>query len=248
MSELLPSLRVRVGEVPPYVLAVGDPKRVDLVAAQLDKPQTISENREYRLAKGGFAGQEIGVVSHGVGAAGAGLCFEELCRGGAKCIIRAGSAGGMQPEVVAGELVICSAAVREDGLSPKLVPPSYPAFVPARVLLALRAAARAQGCDYHEGIALTSDLFYPQVVLGNDLLLWQRAGVTAVEMECATLLVVARLQGLEAGAVLAIDGNPLLQDAGTMETYDPHNKKVQSAVENAIGIALGALAALQQEG
>ena len=244
MSDLLPTLRAQVGKVPARVLTVGDPKRVDRVAERLGKVEPISENREYRLVKGVWQGKEIGVVSHGVGSAGAGLCFEELCRGGAKTIIRAGSAGGMQPEVVAGDLVIATAAVREDGLSPKLVPLAYPAFVPAEVLLALRASAAALGHPCREGVALTLDMFYPHRALGSDLPLWQRAGVAAVEMECATLLVIASLHGLAAGAVLAIDGNPLAQDEGSMATYNPHKAPVRAAVEKSIDIALGALAAL----
>lgn len=243
MSEQLPVLKTSAAKIPPLLLAVGDPQRVDLVAAKLSKVQAISHNREYRLLKGMHEGREIGVVSHGVGSPGAGVCFEELCRSGAKRIIRAGSAGGLQPEVTAGDLMIATAAVREDGLSPKLVPLSYPALVPADVLLDLRASAEKLGYACREGLVLTSDLFYPHEVLGSDLPLWQRAGVAAVEMELATLLVIAGLHGVQAGAVLAVDGNPLAQDEGSMESYDPHNLLVQEAVDRSIDIALGTLAA-----
>ena len=58
---------------------------------------------------------------------------------------------------------------------------------------------------------LTSDLFYPHEVLGSDLEMWQRTGVVAVEMEVAALLVTAALHGAAAGAILAVDGNPLAE-------------------------------------
>ena len=156
-------------------------------------------------------------------------------------VIRAGSAGGMQEGVGAGDVVVATGAVREDGLSPKLVPLSYPALVAPEVLIAMRAAAAELAVDYHEGIVLTSDMFYPHEILGSDLPLWQRAGVTAVEMELATLLVVCSLHGVQAGGVAAIDGNPLAQDDGSMETYDPNQDSVKIAVANCLQIALRAL-------
>lgn len=107
----------------------------------------------------------------------------------------------------------------------------------------MRAAAAELDVVYREGIVLTSDMFYPHEILGSDLPLWQRAGVTAVEMELATLLVVCSLHGVQAGGVAAIDGNPLAQDDGSMETYNPNQDSVKAAVENSLLIALKALVA-----
>lgn len=243
MGQILPILKTDVDNIPERLLVVGDPNRVDIVAESLDEVSLISQNREYRTVKGKFQGHEIGVVSHGVGSAGAGACFEELCQSGATRIIRSGSAGGMQEGVGAGDVVVASGAVREDGLSPKLVPLSYPALVAPEVLIAMRAAAAELSVAYHEGIVLTSDMFYPHDILGSDLPLWQRAGVTAVEMELATLLVVCSLHGVQAGGVAAIDGNPLAQDDGSMETYDPNQELVKASVANSLQIALRALVA-----
>ena len=242
-SENLPIIGATADKIPERLVVVGDPGRVTVVAERLDDPVEISHRREYRVVQGTYKGQAVGVVSHGVGSAGAGACFEELCRAGAKRIIRAGSAGGMQDAVVSGDVVIATGAVREDGLSPKLVPLGYPALVCADVLMNMRQAAADRGYEYHEGLVLTLDLFYPHDVLGTDLPLWQRAGVTAVEMECATLLVIAGLHGVEAGTVVAIDGNPLQQDGGSMDTYNPNTTKVKDAVGRCIDIALDALCA-----
>jgi|TARA_B110000881_G_C18414573_1_gene432769 uridine phosphorylase len=237
----LPILNTESENLPKKILVVGDPNRLDVVAKSLQTVEPISENREYRSIRGSFNGQVIGAVSHGVGSAGAGVCFEELCQSGATRIIRAGSAGGMQPNVGAGDLVISTAAVREEGLSHKLVPSTYPAVATPDVLMALRAAAMSLGIEFHEGLLLTSDMFYPHDVLGSDLPLWQKARVKAVEMEVATLFVICGLHQVEAGAVVAIDGNPLEQDDGSMGTYDPHQEKVKTAVSNCLMIALTAL-------
>lgn len=237
----LPLLKTESETLPRKILVVGDPKRLDLVAEILNDVEPISQNREYHSIRGSFNGQIIGAVSHGVGSAGAGVCFEELCQSGATRIVRAGSAGGMQANVSAGDLVIARAAVREEGLSHKLVPPTYPAIATPDVLMTMRAAATAHGVEFHEGLLLTSDMFYPHDLLGSDLPLWQKAGVKAVEMEIATLFVICGLHNVETGAVVAIDGNPLEQDNGSMETYDPHQEKIKNAVSNSLLIALTAL-------
>ena len=237
----LPILKTESETLPAKILVVGDPKRLDMVAGSLKDVEPISQNREYHSIRGSFNGQIIGAVSHGVGSAGAGVCFEELCQSGATRIVRAGSAGGMQTNVSAGDLVVATAAVREEGLSHKLVPPTYPAIATPDVLMAMRAAASSHDVEFHEGLLLTSDMFYPHDLLGSDLPLWQKAGVKAVEMEVATLFVICGLHGVETGAVVAIDGNPLEQDDGSMETYDPHQEKVKTAVSNSLLIALTAL-------
>ncbi len=243
-DEELPILRVRAGEVPERVLVVGDPARATRVAGLLEGAEEVSRNREYVLYRGRRGGQVVGVVSHGVGSAGAGVCFEELCRAGARRVLRAGTTGGMQPDVRDGDLVVATAAVRDDGLTPRLVPAGFPAVASVDVVVALRAAAATRGVRVAEGVVLTSDLFYPHPVLGSELQLWQRAGVVAVEMECAALFVTAALHGVQTGAILAVDGNPLAeQDDTTMAGYDPHRPVVDEAVGAMIDIALDVVAA-----
>ena len=240
---MLPILKLDDSAIPELILVVGDPNRLNEVADHLEDTKELGRNREYHSISGYFNGKQLAVFSHGVGSAGAGACFEELCRGGAKKIIRAGSAGGLQKSVNAGDLVIAQAAVREDGLSPKLVPHGYPALATPDLVINLRNAAIAADIKYHEGLVLTSDMFYPHEILGSDLPLWQRAGVTAVEMEAAALFVICSLQGVKTAAVFAIDGNPLEQDDGSMETYNPRQESVTTAVTASIKVALAALSA-----
>lgn len=163
--------------------------------------------------------------------------MKELCRGGVERIIRAGTTGGLQPAVTDGDLVIAAAAVRADGLTGGLMPPEYPAVADRRLT---PTAALADGApDAHEGIVLTSAVFYPHPVLGSDLADWQRAGVIAVEMEVAALFVVASLHGVSAGAILA--GNPLAENDETMEGYDPDRTIVRDAVPRMLTVAFDSL-------
>lgn len=247
----MPIIGVLAGDVPARVLVVGDPARAERIAPRLEAARTVGRNREYLTIVGRHRGTDVAVVSHGVGSAGAAVCFEELCRSGARRLIRAGTCGGMQDHVLDGDLVIARGAVRDEGLTARLVPPTFPALADPDVVMALRAAAAGRAGSAGEravpppveGIVLTSDIFYPHDVLGSDLPMWQRAGVVAVEMEVAALLVVAHLHGAAAGAILTVDGNPLARGDAEMSGYDPHRTVVTDATELMIGIALDALVA-----
>lgn len=240
---VLPILRVRARDVPRRILTVGDPARAERVASRLDGVREIGRNREYVLLGGEHRGEPIGVVSHGVGSAGATVCFEELCRSGATRIVRAGTTGGLQPDVLDGSIVVVTGAVRDEGVTSRLVPPGFPALATVDLVLALRTAAAGAGVPVFEGIVLTSDLFYPHDVLGGDLVQWQRAGAIAVEMECAALFVTAALNGVQAGAILTVDGNPLAAQDDDMSGYDPHRTVVADAIDAMLTIALDVVAA-----
>lgn len=233
---LLPIIGVESGDLPEAMVVVGDPARARNAAEMLEEPRPLGANREYVSFAGEFHGRRVGVMSHGVGAPGAAACFEELARGGVEKIVRSGTAGGMQPDVTDGDLVVATAAVRSDGYTDGVVPLGFPAVADRRLTDRLVEASGGR-----EGIVLTSAVFYPHDVLGSDLGMWQRTGVVAIEMEAAALFVLASLHGIVAGAVFAIDGNPLLADDTDMSAYDPHRSVVQDAVDLALRAALTAL-------
>ncbi len=243
MTGTTPITNLPIGGVPGRVLVVGDPARVTLVVARLDNAQLLASNREYVTWTGELRGTRVAVSSHGVGTAGAAIGFEELITAGASRIIRAGTAGGLQPDVKDGDLVIATGAVRDDGVTRGLVPPEFPAVADHRVVSALCTAANAS--SPRTGVVLTSDVFYPHTVLGSNLEFWKNSGAIAVEMECAALFVIAALRNVKAGAILAIDGNPLTADDESMAEYDPNRGVVTTAVDTMVDVALDALVSME---
>lgn len=239
-KNVLPLLRADPDDIASRVLVVGDPDRAADAARLLDKPRRVGANREYLTLTGEFGGQRISVASHGVGAAGAGICFEELARAGAQTLIRAGTCGAVDDRLEDGQLVIATGAVREEGLTPKLIPLSYPALAHHELVVALQAAAERAGVDAACGLALTEDRFYPSSALGQDWSVWKASQISVVEMEAAALFVIAQLHGLRAGALLTVDGNPT-RSAQDMSEYDPHRQVVTDGKQQMLEIALDAL-------
>jgi len=237
-DDVLPLLQASVSAIAPAALVVGDPARAERAACVLEDAREVGRNREYLTFTGRYAGQPVTVSSHGVGAAGAAVCMEELLRAGVRRIIRAGTAGGLQPDVVDGDLVIATGAVRDEGTSVRLVPVEYPAFAEAGIVAAL-VDSIGGAHKVHRGVVVTCDLFYPMLMLGSSLQQWADAGVIAVEMELSVLLVLAGLRGVAAGGVFAIDGSPIA--SADMKEYSPHRDVVRDAADAAVRAGLDAL-------
>ena len=243
-DKLLPNLKTRSSDLASHALVVGDPSRAALAAELLTNAEEVGYFREYRTFTGGFAAKRVTISSHGVGGTGASVCFEELMQGGVKTIIRAGTCGAMRKGIKDGELIIGTGAIREDGKSERLMPMAYPAIADRDVISALEAAAAAQGYTrYHEGIILTHSYFYPGILpLTADMWLEADVNVCAVEMELATLLIIAALHGARAGGIFTSDGN--MTEEADMTEYDPHRSVVEDGVSTMLKIALSALARL----
>ncbi|MFW5941129.1 MAG: nucleoside phosphorylase [Chloroflexota bacterium] len=244
----LPITGLVPGEVPASMLVCGDPARAAKTAAFFKNAQLLSERREYHIYRGHFGQLPVAVCSHGVGAAGAAIAFEELIAAGARRLIRIGTCGGLRPDVRDGDLVVASAAVNSTGYGRQVAPAGYPAVADWRVTRALAQGAAGAGRSNHTGIVLTNDHFYggvetPETPHYPTMI---EANVLAVEMECAALFLVGSLRGVQTGAILAVDGN-VGQTGESMEEYDPHRDVVAEAVSAEIEIALRALQRLADE-
>ncbi len=235
----LPITGLPVGGVSPRVIVCGDPARADRIAERLDDPALLSHRREYRAHRGTYRGLPITVCSHGIGAPGAAIAFEELIAAGARTILRVGTCGGMQADIHAGQLVIATAAVDNTGYGRETVPAGYPAAADPALTLAL---LRATGETARAGIVLSRDTFYAGVAVAGapDYRALAQARVLAVEMECAALFLVGSLRGARTAAILVVDGN-VLETAESMESYQPGRDVVQAALDTAITGALEAL-------
>ncbi|WP_210574837.1 nucleoside phosphorylase [Streptomyces sp. GESEQ-4] len=238
--DLLPVTRIPRTGLPAHAIVVGDPARAALVAALLDGAEEVSYHREYRVFSGSWKGLPVTVASHGVGAPGAILLFQELADAGVHTLLRFGTAGAMKPGIGDGDLVIAEAAVRDDGVTHQLLPPEYPAVSSPEAVFALQRAAREAGAPHHRGIVWTRAAFQPGLL---PLFPYGGAGLSAIEMELSALLVTASLRGLVAGGVLVVDGanaDELVDEQGT-GGYDPHRKVVAAGVERGAVVSLEAL-------
>ena len=244
VRDRLPILRVPRGSVSPYVLTVGDPDRAVDVGRRLDAGREVGRFREYVTWQGRWDGLDLTVTSHGVGGAGAAVAFEELVLGGAKTIVRLGTAGSALMDIRSGDLLVATGAIREDGVSEQLLPLSYPAISDLAVTQALIAAASARpDVRFATGVVMTKAAFYPGV-LPDQRDVWSRTPLVGYEMELATLLIVAAIRGVRAGGIFTVDGSPGEGDPEDARVYDPHRDVVREGKERMIEVGLDAITRL----
>ncbi len=226
-----------------YAILPGDPGRVEKIAASLNNPVFVASNREYTTYAGTIEGERVLVTSTGIGGPSAAIAVEELYMTGVRTFLRVGTCGGMQTDVLAGDAIAVTAAVRMEGTSKEYLPPEYPAVADFSVTTALVTAAHKLDVRVHTGVAQSKDSFYGQhapsrMPVGNELLYkwnaWKAAGCLASEMECAALFSVAASLGARAGAVLHCVWNQERAEQGLpgAESHD---------TQQAIDIAVDAL-------
>ena len=238
-----PTIRCKPGDIAPNVLLPGDPERAKWISTFFDEAREVGRNREFWTYTGSVQGVPISVMSTGIGCSGAAMGIEELIKLGAQTLIRVGTCGSIQEDILPGDLVIATGAVRDEGLSKELVPVQYPAVSDLDVTLALREATRASGWRYHVGLYRTGDAFYgldAEQTFG----VWKRAGVKIFEQEAAALFTIASLRGVQAGAIVAVDGPAAAAEAISYEVID--RSHFQKSVEAEIKIAIQAVVALSK--
>jgi uridine phosphorylase len=210
------------GEIPELVLLPGDPDRSRLIAEQFfDNPVEVAKKREYWSFKGTYKGVPVGVCSTGIGCPSAAIAIEELVKVGCKVFVRVGTAGAIKSDLEAGDVIIFTGAVRDDGTSRQYVPLEFPAVADPEVVIALTEAADKRGVKYYAGIGHSKDSFYseyPDLVANPEAMRehWEsmkRANVLATEMESAALFVIGHLRGVKVGTICVIVGENIEKEA-----------------------------------
>ena len=234
-------IQVAKGEVGRYVLLPGDPKRCAKIAEYFDNPVLVADNREYITITGTVDGVRLSVTSTGIGGPSAAIALEELANCGADTFIRVGTCGGMQEDVLGGDIVISTGAVRMEGTSREFAPIEYPAVPDFNVTTALVQAAKNLGIRNHVGVVQCKDSFFgqhePEIMpvnyeLENKWQAWLKLGCLASEMESAALFIAGSFLRVRVGSCFLVVANQERAKKG-LENKQAHDTElaIKTAVE-----------------
>ncbi len=224
MSQAQAITGCRPGDIAKFAFLCGDPARVERIASGWKDVRWVCRVREYTIATGWLDGVEMTAASTGIGAPSTAIVVEELAHLGARTFIRIGNSGGLAPALELGDLVVTTAAIRDDGTSRSYVVPEFPAASHFEVTQALVSAAERTPARCHSGITWSFDAFYARnasvdaegqyrsMGYGN---YWpshlearirdiQATGALNCEMESGVLLTLAGLFGLRAGCICVV--------------------------------------------
>ena len=229
------------GQVGKYCILPGDPGRCQAIARYFDDPVHVQTNREYTTYTGTLLGEQVSVVSTGIGGPSAAIAMEELCNLGCHTFVRVGTCGGIKLEVQSDDVVVATGAVRMEGTSREYAPLEWPAVPDFAVTQALVQAAQNLGKPWHAGVVQCKDSFYGQhsparmpvsYELEQKWEAWKRLGVLASEMESAALFAVAAARGVRCGSVFHVIWNQEREKAG-LDQKESHDTSaaIQVGVE-----------------
>jgi len=220
-------LHIKEGDVGRYVLLPGDPARCEKIARYFDNPHFVAQNREYVTWSGTLLGEQVSVVSTGIGCPSTAIAVEELFEVGADTLIRVGSSGSMQPYIHTGDVVVVTAAIRDEGTTSHYLPMEFPAVADIDVINALRTGAAELGVKYHTGICQSKDSFYGEVErtrmpmaqhLADRWNAWIAGGAACSEMESAALFIISSIHHKRAGGVMLVINESGLAEAAAEDT------------------------------
>lgn len=233
-------VNLREGDIGKYVILPGDPKRCEKIAQYLDDAVLVADSREYVTYTGFLNNVKVSVTSTGIGGPSAAIALEELVKAGADTFIRVGTCGGIQTNIIGGDLIIATGAVRNEGTSKEYAPIEFPAVANHTIINTLETAAISLNMNYHIGIVQCKDSFYgqhsPEIMPVNYELqtkweAWKKLHVLASEMESAALFVVASYLNVRCGTILLTVAN---QEREKQNLDNPVVHDTDAAIKTAI--------------
>jgi uridine phosphorylase len=226
-------------------ILTGDPDRVEALAAAVGPVTGTWSRRGYLVVEVTDEQGPVLIASTGIGGPSAAIVVEELGLLGVRVFVRVGTCGSMQASVRAGDIVLSSGAVRDDGTSHAYLPPEIPAVPTFGLAQALLEEAERRGVQLRVGVTHCKDAYYaekpdgfPRAAQWRDR--WvelKAASVLATEMEAAALFAVAAARSWSAAAMfVAVDdslSDAALRTAVAMaarlaiagaRAFDPHGR------------------------
>jgi uridine phosphorylase len=141
----------------------------------------------------------VGVAyDFGIGAPVAAMVMETLAALGVRRFVSVGAAGGLQRGARIGDIVLCTSAVRDEGVSHHYVATDAYAYPSEELTKRLGDALGSPT----SGPTWTIDAPYRETV--EEARHYQSEGVLTVEMEAAALFAVASVRGVEVASAFVI--------------------------------------------
>jgi uridine phosphorylase len=163
----------------------------------------------------GEGAQAVGMVGRfGIGAPAAANLLEDLVAAGVGRFVAIGLAGALQPEMRIGDLVVCSEAVRDDGVSHHYLPGAARALPSPDLTDQLAGELARSERPPRRGPTWTIDAPYRETV--EEIQHYRELGVLTVEMEAAALAAVAEVRGVQFAAAFAVS------DSLAGDSWSPH--------------------------
>ena len=148
---------------------------------------------------------KVGILGgFGIGAPATVMSMEEVAEFGARKFVVLGMAGGISGDLKAGDIVVCTKSIRDEGTSHHYVKHSKYSFASRGLTKSLFQSleSKFENETIHLGPSWTIDAPYRETV--KELKKYREEGVLTVEMEASAVFAVGSTRNLETAAVFAV--------------------------------------------
>jgi uridine phosphorylase len=165
--------------------------------------EPVDSWKKYReLYRGNVGNGSVTLAHSPVGAPNAVALAEELAAFGMRKLLFLGYCGSLQEEVKAGDIVVPTEAIREEGTSFHYIPPGVLSEPHHKIQTLIIDVLRRNKVPFHQGRIWTTDALYRET--GGKVKRYQQEGALGVEMELSALFAFGMAQGIQVGGLLVV--------------------------------------------
>lgn len=234
-----PHISAKKDEIAKTVLMPGDPLRSKFIAESfLENPVLVNNIRGIHGYTGSWKGEKVTVHASGMGIPSIGIYSWELYNFyDVENIIRVGSAGALSDDLKLMDIVAGMAACTDSNFAHQFgLQGNFAPVASYKILKAAMDAAAEKGIEMHAGNILSSDNFYSDGTDNMDL--WKKMGVLAVEMESAGLYMNAARAGKNALCICTISDHVYRNEALSAEDRQlSFRQMIEIALDAAVKLA-----------
>jgi uridine phosphorylase len=184
-----------------------------------------------------WRGQRLAVFYPAQGAPLAACVLERVIAAGCRTIVFCGGAGALVPELALGQVIVTTAAVRDEGTSFHYLPPAREIAADPAVVRALCDLCERTGVRHTAGKSWTTDGIFretPAKVARR-----RAEGCITVESEAAALFAVGSFRMVRVGVMLYAGDNlsgGAWNDRGWKQAFDARRRLFELAADAAVAL------------
>ena len=168
------------------------------------------EERTHGSAMGAVHSEKVGVsvVDFSIGSPTAALIIELLATIDPKAVLLLGMCGGLHRSLKVGDLILPTAAIRDEGVSHHFMPRQVPALPTFKIQKFISQIIVEKSLDYRTGVVHTTDYRFWEFDEKFKAQLYEERAL-AIDMETATLFIAGFASKVPIGALLLVSDLPL---------------------------------------
>jgi AMP nucleosidase len=187
----------------------------------------------------------VSIINFSIGSPNAALIIEILATADPKAVLFLGLTGGLHRSLKVGDLILPTAAIRDEGASRHFMPPQVPALPTFKIQKFVSQIIMEEKLDYRTGVIHTTDYRFWEFDEKFKAQLYEERAL-AIDMETATLFSVGFASKVPIGALLLVSDLPLKK--GGIKTKKSANAVFKQFTDIHIDIGLKAMSEIAERG